>query len=77
MTFSITILDNQKGSCDLSDLSLSSRFVAPGANKLSLAESESLGIWGSGDDSLLLRFREWNIISASFMLTIFFKKGKH
>lgn len=46
MTFSITILDNQKGSCDLSDLSLSSRFVAPGANKLSLAESESLGIWG-------------------------------
>lgn len=44
MTFSITILDNHWS--DLSDLSLSSRFVAPGANKLSLAESESLGIWG-------------------------------
>lgn len=54
MTFSITILDNHWS--DLSDLSLSSRFVAPGANKLSLAESESLGIWGSGDDSLPLAF---------------------
>jgi hypothetical protein len=73
MTFSITILDNHWS--DLSDLSLSSRFVAPGANKLSLAESESLGIWGSGDDSLPLAFPRMEHHQRIFHVNHFFLEG--